>query len=668
MGCTSWSKVINMSSYYRKDRKYPILLIILLVMTMIIPVRSVEAAGTSVTQSYFDSRLAELRNAYPNYSTWTGTYAGGSQCWGFARLIADSVFGGNCNTEWSVVYSIDSVAAGDILQYGNTSGSGHTVFVTGVSGSTITFVDCNGNGNYSGSSKVRSCGVKWDNTISKSSSMFGKYSFSYLMKSPGVTTEQHGRYMDNGFERTLSDGNYYIVNAADPSYFLDIDGVDIPAAAGTNVHLYHTDTGYIGECDVWTLRYENGFYTITQMNSPIALDVDSASDVMGHNVHVWNSNGTAAQLWAISYVGDVGYRLQARCSGYSLDINAGVLAIGQNIQQWSSNDTYAQRWLFIPYRPEQPLKDGRYILTSASNESYELDVPGNTADVADGTALQVWEDSGCQSRYNSFDIKALGNGYYTLTNAATGKLLTSQSGATNGAPVTVNGSAGGAAVEWAITPNGSGYSLRARNNGLALDLNKNNAVNGEKAIQWPFTRGINQTWMFIPAEHSVTYDADGWSEVPGPQTKYYKASVVITDIIPEREGFSFLGWSDSKDGSEVKYRPGDRYEAEEDLELFAIWKEQSKVLLPDSLEEIGEEAFAGSAAVTVIIPEGCSRIGKRAFADCESLLKVMIPGSISLISEDAFEGSPQVVLRVYENSAAFWFAQSHDLRYEIMED
>ena len=142
-------------------------------------------ALATISGSEFDSKLSTLRNTYPNYSTWTGTYAGGSQCWGFARLIADKVFGGN-SSSWPQVNNISGVKKGDIVQYGNTSGSGHTIFVTNVSENTITFVDCNGNGNYSGGTKVRSCGIKWDNTISKGAAMFGKYSFSYLLSSPGV--------------------------------------------------------------------------------------------------------------------------------------------------------------------------------------------------------------------------------------------------------------------------------------------------------------------------------------------------------------------------------------------------------------------------------------------------------------------------------------------------
>lgn len=143
--------------------------------------------------SDFDNKLESLRKAYSDYSVWTGRYDGGSQCWGFARLIADKVFNDDCR-QWETVSSISNVKSGDILQYGNESGQGHTVFVTKVSGNIITFLDCNGNGNYSNGNKVRNCGIKWDNTIKKTDKMFGKYPFSYLLSSPGINSNSIGKY------------------------------------------------------------------------------------------------------------------------------------------------------------------------------------------------------------------------------------------------------------------------------------------------------------------------------------------------------------------------------------------------------------------------------------------------------------------------------------------
>ena len=151
-----------------------------------------EAISDSVgtTQSEFDNKLNELRGQYQNYSVWNDWFDGGHQCFGFARLIGYNVFGTKPST-WGKGYNINEVKSGDLIQYGNTSGSGHTVFVTNVSGDTITFVDCNGNGNYSGGNKVRSNGVKWDNTIKKSAKIWNKYSFSYILVSPGISPDSN---------------------------------------------------------------------------------------------------------------------------------------------------------------------------------------------------------------------------------------------------------------------------------------------------------------------------------------------------------------------------------------------------------------------------------------------------------------------------------------------
>lgn len=68
------------------------------------------------------------------------------------------------------------------------------------------------------------------------------------------------------------------------------------------------------------------------------------------------------------------------------------------------------------------------------------------------------------------------------------------------------------------------------------------------------------------------------------------------------------------------------------------------VALPASLTIIESEAFYGAAFEAVIIPEGCTTIGIRAFADCPNLVYVHIPASVTSIAEDAFEGCGQVVI------------------------
>lgn len=72
--------------------------------------------------------------------------------------------------------------------------------------------------------------------------------------------------------------------------------------------------------------------------------------------------------------------------------------------------------------------------------------------------------------------------------------------------------------------------------------------------------------------------------------------------------------------------------------------------LPGALNTIEASAFEGGTAKVVIIPEGTTTIGSRAFADMPSLIAVFIPESVTTISFDVFKGSPNVKLYVAKGS------------------
>ena len=164
-----------------------------------------------------------------------------------------------------------------------------------------------------------------------------------------------GSEMRTGYSRTLADGDYFIVPTENFGYFLDIYGSDVPANNGTKVVLWSVDRSNIQSCDIWSISYSGGFYTIRQKGSKKCLDVeeDNGSKYKsGTKVQVWESTGSSNQQWAISKNGN-GYRLQARCSGLSLDIAGGKMTNDTKIQQYTGNDSAAQRWTFLP------LKDGK---------------------------------------------------------------------------------------------------------------------------------------------------------------------------------------------------------------------------------------------------------------------------------------------------------------------
>jgi len=76
------------------------------------------------------------------------------------------------------------------------------------------------------------------------------------------------------------------------------------------------------------------------------------------------------------------------------------------------------------------------------------------------------------------------------------------------------------------------------------------------------------------------------------------------------------------------------YEYNEHLEKY-----QFILRLPKGTVTIEKEAFMGTNMEAVVIPDGCTSIKSRAFANCPNLEYVLIPASVTQIASDAFSGS-----------------------------
>ena len=83
--------------------------------------------------------------------------------------------------------------------------------------------------------------------------------------------------------------------------------------------------------------------------------------------------------------------------------------------------------------------------------------------------------------------------------------------------------------------------------------------------------------------------------------------------------------------------------------------------LPANLTTIEANAFEGTSARTVILPEGCTSIGARAFAGCRDLEDVYIPTTLTSIAADAFANSPNVRFIIGNNPTAESYAKKHGI-------
>ena len=507
-------------------------------------------------------------------------------------------------------------------------------------------------------------GYAYTYAYKKGGGMTGRINAATMEVFPWFVSE--GQSMSAGYSRVVPDGDYIIRNAADldMTYYLDLPGIDSPASDGTNAALYVKKNGErIYPHDAWSLRYEGGYYTISQMGTDMTLAV--ANRRCGANVRVVNND--PSQKWAIEYsASDGAYRIQSSQSGYYLDVESD-LAAEVNVRQWKT-PTESAYWLLIPCQPATPVTDGQYVLVSGADGSKVLDIAGDSFDIANGTNVQLWSDEG-PNMYNAFDVAQLRDGYYTLRQINSGKALEVESSATGiGMNVRMGTYNAGYHQQWAIQQAENGYMLISRATGFALEIEGGTAEDGANLCQGPRVGSAAQTWRLVPAENKVQYDANGGYGTPQTQTAYYRNDLTLSALRPTRLGYEFLGWAKTSDAGSAAYLPGGSYSVETDLTLYAVWKQAHRGELPDDLEGVEEKSFAGTLLQEIVVPEGCSAIGSKAFSNSPSLTAVVIPDSVTQIAADAFENSPNVVLYVHEGSYAQQYAIQRGLACVLIDE
>ena len=277
--------------------------------------------------------------------------------------------------------------------------------------------------------------------------------------------------------RTLEDGTYIIKSAINNNYVLDISGAS--KSNGGNIQIW---TNSSVSQQRFVIKYlNNGYYSITSSNSGKVLDVTSAGKSSGTNVQQWGYNATDAQQWMIKDESDGYYSVISKCNNLYLDVSSGIAKNGTNIQVYAGNDTNAQKFKFEKYEEgkitgKKTIEDGTYIIKSAINNNYVLDISG--ASKSDGGNIQIWTNSSVSQQ--RFVIKYLNNGYYSITSSNSGKVLdVTSAGKSSGTNVQQWGYNATDAQQWMIKDESDGYySVISKCNNLYLDVSSGIAKNG----------------------------------------------------------------------------------------------------------------------------------------------------------------------------------------------
>lgn len=78
--------------------------------------------------------------------------------------------------------------------------------------------------------------------------------------------------------------------------------------------------------------------------------------------------------------------------------------------------------------------------------------------------------------------------------------------------------------------------------------------------------------------YTVSFDANGGQNAPEGFTKYADEDVSLTQAMPIRAGYIFLGWATDPQATQPEYGCGDKFTANANTTLYALWKPQGITL------------------------------------------------------------------------------------------
>lgn len=82
--------------------------------------------------------------------------------------------------------------------------------------------------------------------------------------------------------------------------------------------------------------------------------------------------------------------------------------------------------------------------------------------------------------------------------------------------------------------------------------------------------------------YDVLYDSRGGTNCPEAMIKIEDQPLTLSDAVPEKEGYRFLGWNSEPGANYAAYAPGALWEVNAAATMYAIWQAESAV--PQSLE------------------------------------------------------------------------------------
>lgn len=315
----------------------------------------------------------------------------------------------------------------------------------------------------------------------------------------------------------LSSGTYYVKNTG-TGLVMETEGGSCERRANVDVAA-NQDAVYQR---LMISTPDNGVtYHIRNLNSRLTLDVVGADKTSGTNIQQHKINNTPAQDFKIIPLGNGSYRMASVLGNVSLAVNGTNVCIMTTQPAMSPSQTWT-----VSAAPTD-VAAGTYIFKSAKDQNKVIDICGGSW--VKGANVQISGLSASTSIVNQqFELTALGDGWFTITNIGTGKVFDKAGGESdlNNNNIQQYKSNLTTAQKWKFVYTGDGDGSYYIMNGLGkyVDIQGGFTDNGTNVQVHKLNRTAAQKWYLEPTAFSGT----GWRTVNTTERRYYRNGEAVT--------------------------------------------------------------------------------------------------------------------------------------------
>ncbi|MFI3228062.1 MAG: CHAP domain-containing protein [Clostridia bacterium] len=344
-------------------KKFKKLTNLLLALALAISLVPQAFAASYISSSTFYNKISSAQSSYPT-GTWKYEYkvngsVVGWQCAGFARWMTYQVYGIDCQNGNASGYEkisatssdskIDELCVGDVVRFRNATSYDHSIFITGISGNTITYADCNAyNDNI----------IRWNQTISKST-------LASKMTDPLLWDIGYGyivHYTNSAFSSSSSSSSSSTTTTSTSSEFKTGDIIRI-TNGNYAWNVYNGNNSNMTNLCLWSLDNspEQDMRVVVNSDGSMSLYPLSSSNGYGKVIDVYRKKVSGS--W--------------------------ILTSGCNADLYTANDAEAQSFEFVK------LSSGKYkILVKDTSLAFTVSSKKNNSNVYvstyTGSSYQQW--------------------------------------------------------------------------------------------------------------------------------------------------------------------------------------------------------------------------------------------------------------------------------------